>query len=141
MGVLNNEEIELIQESYERIRLSKGFLADAFYRKLFRLAPEARGLFQADLSQQMGKFSSMLDFLVNNLHQPWFFTGKLKKLAKRHVAYGALPEHYALVGQALIAALHEVASGGMSDREEQAWKLLFSDVSGTMIEAAYPDAA
>lgn len=78
MSFLNKEEIGLVTKSFERVQLQKGFLADTFYRKLLIMAPAARELFPQGMSEQLNKFTSMLDFLVVNLHQPWFFTGKLK---------------------------------------------------------------
>jgi hemoglobin-like flavoprotein len=42
---------------------------------------------------------------------------KLRELGARHVAYGATPEHYIVVGEVLIASLAEIA--GTAWRPEQ----------------------
>jgi hemoglobin-like flavoprotein len=61
---------------------------------------------------------------------------KLRDLGERHVAYGALPEHYPVVGQALIAAMAEVAGDAWKSEHADAWGTAFGIVSGAMLEGA-----
>ena len=49
----------------------------------------------------------------------------LRALGARHVAYGARPEHYGVVGEVLIAAEYE-----------RAWAAAFDVVAGVMLEGA-----
>lgn len=141
MTNLSKDDIQLIKSSYRKIQHQEGFLAEAFYRILFRNSPEARGLFPKEMGEQLEKFTDMLDFLVNNLSTPWVFTGRLRRLAKRHVGYGAEPEHFALVGTALLAALDEMNPVGLNDKEKDAWRRAYGGITQIMIEAAYPNAA
>ena len=141
MADLTSHEVKLIQESYRAIRLQKGYLAESFYRILFRNAPAARELFEDDMTSQMDKFNDMIDFLVNNLSTPWIFTGKIKRLAKRHVNYGAEIAHYELVGEALLAAIEDMAPRSLTDEEIDAWGKAYRGISGMMIDEAYDTAA
>lgn len=141
MNFLTPDETEQLKDSYARLAPVKGYLANTFYRRLFAMAPQARPLFPDDLSEQMDKFASMVDLLMENLDEPWFFMGKVKRLAKRHVRYGAQPEHYVIVGQALIQALEELTPGGLSLQERTLWEQLYNFLSDTMIEAAHPKAS
>jgi hypothetical protein len=49
----------------------------------------------------------------------------LRKLGARHVAYGARPEHYPLVGGALIAAMATIAGDAWTAENELAWNDAF----------------
>jgi hemoglobin-like flavoprotein len=61
---------------------------------------------------------------------------KLRDLGARHVAYGAQPAHYPVVGQVLIAAMAEVAGPSWTTEYEQAWGEAFAVVAGAMLEGA-----
>jgi hemoglobin-like flavoprotein len=61
---------------------------------------------------------------------------KLRELGARHVAYGAEPEHYPVVGQALIASMAAVAADAWRPEYEQAWGAAFEIVAGAMIDGA-----
>jgi hypothetical protein len=59
---------------------------------------------------------------------------KLYALGARHVDYGALPEHYPVVGEALIGAMAEVAGPAWTREYEVAWTEAVGVVAGVMIE-------
>ena len=61
---------------------------------------------------------------------------KLRELGARHVAYGARPEHYPVVGQALIAAMAEIAGDAWRPEYERAWAAAFEVVAGAMLDGA-----
>ena len=63
-------------------------------------------------------------------------TPKLRDLGARHVRYGALPEHYPVVGQVLIASMAEVAGDAWTLEYELAWTEAFAVVSGAMLDGA-----
>ncbi len=63
----------------------------------------------------------------------------LKGLGKRHVKYGVLEAHYAVVGQALIETLAAALQDAFTDEVKAAWVDVWGVISGTMIEGAeYP---
>jgi hemoglobin-like flavoprotein len=61
---------------------------------------------------------------------------KLRELGARHVAYGARPEHYPVVGSALIASMAAIAGDDWKPEYESAWSGAFEIVAATMIEGA-----
>jgi hypothetical protein len=61
---------------------------------------------------------------------------KLRELGGRHVAYDARPEHYPVVGAALIASMAEVAGDPWTPAYEAAWAAAFEIVAGAMLEGA-----
>jgi hemoglobin-like flavoprotein len=61
---------------------------------------------------------------------------KLRELGARHVAHGARPEHYPVVGEVLIASMAEIAGEAWQPEYERAWGEAFAIVAGAMIEGA-----
>jgi hemoglobin-like flavoprotein len=61
---------------------------------------------------------------------------KLRELGARHVAYGAQPEHYPVVGAALIASMAEVAGDAWTCDYEAAWGAAFEIVAAAMLAGA-----
>ena len=60
----------------------------------------------------------------------------LRKMGARHVAYGARPEHYPLVGATLIASMAALAGDGWKQEYETAWAAAFDIVAGAMTAGA-----
>ena len=59
-------------------------------------------------------------------------------LAKRHVAYGTAPEHYPVVGGALLWTLEKGLGESWTPEVADAWTEAYSTLSGFMISEAYP---
>jgi nitric oxide dioxygenase len=77
-----------------------------------------------------------LVLLRNSLHDLESVTPKLRDLGARHVRYGALPEHYPIVGEVLIASMAEIGGEAWTFEYEQAWTEAFAVVSGAMLDGA-----
>src|SRR5262249_39958102 len=60
----------------------------------------------------------------------------LRRLGARHVAYGARPEHYPVVGEVLIGAMAEIVGPAWRPEYERAWGIAFGIVAGTMLGGA-----
>ena len=68
------------------------------YRRLFILAPELRGMFKADMSEQARKLMDTLAVAVSMLHDLPKLEAALRDLGTRHLEYGVKAEHYTTVG-------------------------------------------
>lgn len=133
---ITNGTAELLGKSFARIARDPERFADSFFSRLFQIAPSLAPLFRSDLKELGRKFTSMLGVLVAGLHQFDLLQPMLADCARRHVAYGAEPQHYALVGEALMFALEGVLEG--DDDALAAWRETYAAVSQAMIAAAYP---
>jgi hemoglobin-like flavoprotein len=109
---------------------------DAFYARLFAAAPAVRPLFSDDMRRQKTMLLGALVLLRKSLRDLDAIVPKLRELGARHVAYGARPEHYPLVGAALIAAMAEVTGDAWTPDYEAAWGAAFEIVAGAMLEGA-----
>jgi len=68
------------------------------------ISPAAKDLFPADLTEQRKKLIATLAIVVNRLSNLQSFLPAARTLTKRHVNYGAKPEHYPVVGSAVLHA-------------------------------------
>ncbi|MFK7745242.1 MAG: globin domain-containing protein [Roseobacter sp.] len=128
------DQIKTVQDSFDRVFPVKEELSETFYAELFAIAPGVRGMFPEDMMSQRLKLSDTLSYTVRNLHRPEVVEETIVGLARRHVKYGAIPDHFAPVGMALITALKTHLPGGMSDQEADAWLLAYTFISDMMIE-------
>lgn len=136
------DQIQLVQTSFDRVFPHREALAETFYGELFRSTPSVRPYFPTDMSEQRIKLVDTLAYVVRNLDRPELIEETVLGLARRHVRYGAKPEHFGPVGMALVHALNETMPGEMTAEEGVAWLLAFSFVSDMMVaEIQRSDAA
>jgi methyl-accepting chemotaxis protein len=76
----------------------------------------------------------MLDVAVNMLGPDLDpVTHALKELGERHLAYGVIPDHYPIVGQALLSTLEAALGDGWTPQVKEGWTAIYGFVSTTMI--------
>jgi len=88
------EQVRLVQESFAKVAPIADQAAVMFYDRLFELAPQVKTMFPADMTEQRRKLMATLAFAVNGLANLQSVLPAASALAKRHIAYGAKPEHY-----------------------------------------------
>jgi hemoglobin-like flavoprotein len=112
-------------------------LMDVFYARLFATAPAVKPLFAGtDLVRQKAMLLTTLVLLRKSLHNLDAIIPTLRALGARHVGYGAEPEHYAVVGQVLIASLAEIAGEAWRPEHELAWAAAFEVIADAMLSGA-----
>ena len=130
-------DLEALETSFDLIAPRGDDLMDAFYARLFEAAPAVKPLFAGtDMKRQKTMLLGTLVLLRKSLRDLDPIVPKLRELGARHVAYGAQPEHYPVVGQALIGAMAEVAGPAWLPEYERSWGAAFEIVAGAMIEGA-----
>lgn len=123
-----------------------------FSYRIFEIAPAAKGLFSftagyaadddalyenPDFLEHARTVVRMLDATVNMLGpdlEP--VSSTLEDLGQRHVAYGVLPAHYAVVGEALMFTLEAALGDAWTATVREGWSGIYSFVSTTMIRGA-----
>jgi nitric oxide dioxygenase len=130
-------DLDALETSFDVVAPRGDELMDVFYERLFIAAPAVRPLFaDTDLRRQKGMLLSTLVLLRNSLRNLDAIVPALRGLGARHVAYGARPEHYPLVGEVLIASMAQVAGAAWRPEHERAWAAAFAVVAGVMCEGA-----
>lgn len=135
------QERELVQRSFAAVAPIADQAAEMFYNRLFEIAPEARELFKGNMKSQGNKLMKMLATAVAGLDDMDALVPAVEELGRRHVKYGAQPEHYKPVGEALIWTLEKGLGDKFTPAVRNAWVTTYGVLSNAMIAAAYPQAA
>jgi hemoglobin-like flavoprotein len=130
-------ELDALETSFDLVAADGDQLMDVFYARLFAAAPAVKPLFAGtDLRRQKGMLLAALVLLRKSLRNLEAIVPNLHALGARHVAYGARPEHYPVVGEVLIASMAQVAGDAWRPEYERAWVAAFEVVAGVMLEGA-----
>ena len=129
-------DLDALETSFDLVAPRGDELMDEFYSRLFAAAPAVRPLFSSDMGRQKAMLFSALVLVRKSLRDLDSLVPTLRRLGARHVAYGARPEHYPLVGETLIASLAAVAGENWELRYELAWCGAFEIIAALMIEGA-----
>jgi hemoglobin-like flavoprotein len=137
---MNPTQIKLVQDSFAKVAPISEQAAVLFYDRLFEVAPAVKAMFPADMTEQRKKLMGTLAVVVNGLTNLEAVLPAASALAKRHVNYGAKPEHYPVVGGALLWTLEKGLGDGWTPDVAEAWTAAYSTLSGYMISEAYGSA-
>lgn len=130
---LTAQHIKLVQQSWRNLRdINPQIIADLFYTKLFFDHPEARGLFPKDMTAQHQKLIDMLNVVVARLDHLETLTTEIDAMGKRHVTYGAQPQHYEWVGAALLWTLKRGIGMDWTPELEEAWTICYQSLAAQM---------
>jgi hemoglobin-like flavoprotein len=130
-------DLEALETSFDLVAPRGDELMDVFYARLFAAAPAVKPLFaRTDLKKQKTMLLGTLVLLRKSLRNLEAIVPKLRELGARHVAYGAAPEHYPVVGGVLIASMEEIAAEAWRPEYGHAWCKAFAIVAGAMLEGA-----
>ncbi|MGW3667736.1 globin domain-containing protein [Streptomyces sp. NPDC005141] len=131
---------EILRSSFAVVERRAEFAVKYFYSHLFRHNPELRGLFPADLPQDMerqrDRLFAALTFVMDGLEDPEL-PRYLRDLGRDHRKYLAQPDHYAAVGASLIAAFAFVAGSAWSTEAEKAWAEAYGTITHLMLQGAW----
>jgi len=118
----------------------------AFFRNVFRIAPEALQLFSfrdvvnlyesPQLKAHATKVMSTVGVAVAGLQDIGKLVPVLSMLGKKHLAYGVLPAHYDVVGQALLETLEAGLGEHWTPAAAHAWATVYGTVADVMKSAA-----
>jgi len=129
-------DLEALETSFDLVAPRGDELMDEFYSRLFAAAPAVRRLFPADMQKQKNMLLAALVLLRKSLRDLDAVVPTLRKLGAKHVAFGAQPEHYPVVGGALIGAMAAIAGNDWKPEYGSAWGAAFEIVAATMLEGA-----
>jgi hemoglobin-like flavoprotein len=137
------EQVKLVQQSFAQVVPIADTAAEIFYGRLFDVAPSVKPLFHGDMAQQRRKLMAALTVVVNGLGDLPSVLPAASALAKRHVDYGAKPDHYPVVGEALLWTLERGLGPQWTPEVAAAWTAAYTALSSFMIAEAYgrPQAA
>jgi nitric oxide dioxygenase len=128
--------IRHLRESVALLPMEDLAPVDAFYNRLFELAPEVRPLFKRDMGLQAKKLSDMLVWVIGHLEHPEELSRELRTLGSRHRDYGVEIDQYAPLGSALIWMFQRTLGDRFSSEMEEAWLEAYAFISSAMERGA-----
>ena len=137
---MNPTQIKLVQDSFAKVAPISEQAAVLFYGRLFEVAPSVRAMFPDDMTEQRKKLMATLAVVVGGLTNLEAVLPAASALARRHVNYGAKPEHYPVVGGALLWTLEKGLGDAWTPDVAEAWTAAYATLSGYMISEAYGSA-
>jgi hemoglobin-like flavoprotein len=134
---MTDEQIILIKKTWKLFRdINPLMVGDTFYSKLFTDNPALRKMFPKQMNEQYTKLIDMLSTIVARLDHLNDLTGEIEAMARRHVHYGVKPEHYRLVGNALLWTLRQGLGRDWDEKVEEAWTKCYTTLADAMIKAS-----
>jgi hemoglobin-like flavoprotein len=134
---LTHGQIQLIKQSWVVFRsMNPALVGDAFYSKLFVENPSLRKMFPKQMDEQYKKLIDMLSVIVARLDHLDDLSGEIAAMGRRHVQYGVRPEHYRLVGNALLWTLENGLGNDWSEEVKDAWEKCYATLADSMINAS-----
>ncbi len=129
--------VDLLEQSFERIKPCAEQFVASFYENLFQAHPEVKPMFaHVDMTQQERKLLSALVLVVENLRNPNALESVLSALGSRHVGYGSLPQQYPAVGQALLLTFEQYLQDDWTPELQQAWTDAYGAITAQMLRGA-----
>lgn len=131
------DQVTLVQQTFAKVAPISEQAAVTFYDRLFEVAPSVKAMFPTDMKEQRKKLMATQAVVVNGLGNLESVLPAASALAKRHVGYGAKPEHYPVVGGALLWTLEKGLGSVWTPEVADAWTAAYGTLSGFMISEAY----
>jgi hemoglobin-like flavoprotein len=133
---MNDEQVRIVQETFEKVRTISETAAELFYKRLFELNPSFKSLFKGDMKKQGRMLMQMIDYAVKGLDEPDTILPTIQDLGKRHVGYGVKEEYYCTVGESLLWTLEQGLGSDFTPEAKEAWTEAYKLLSGVIIDAA-----
>ncbi|MEG3890024.1 pentapeptide repeat-containing protein [Microcoleus sp. MON2_D6] len=129
--------VEVLEQSFDKIKPRADDFAASFYEKLFTTHPELKPLFATtDMAKQQKKLISALVLVVENLRSPEALEPVLKALGGRHIGYGVIPKYYGPVGEALLSAFEQSLQQDWTPEVKLAWTNAYRAITALMLKGA-----
>ena len=127
-------QVEIVENSFKLIATDAHRASQIFYDELFYRAPHLRQLFPEDMARHKGKFVQMLAMIVKGLDKVSSISEEVVNLGRRHMSYDVQPEHYAVVGEALLAMLERFLGPRLTPEIRDAWAAAYDMLARLMQE-------
>jgi NAD(P)H-flavin reductase len=129
----------LLKESWTLVEEQQDKVAGYFYARMFLSNPQLRDLFPIQMEVQRARLLGAIVTAVQTLEDPERFEDYLHGLGRDHRKFHVAPEHYDIVGNALVDALRAFAGQQWNIEYEQAWRDAYAVIAKKMLAGADAD--
>lgn len=129
--------VEVLEQSFQQVKPRASEFVASFYDNLFIAHPEVKPLFaNIDMAKQHKMLLNALVLVVESLRKPEVLGEALNALGARHVNYGASPQYYGAVGEALLVTFEQYLQENWTAEVKQAWLSAFEVIEAQMLQGA-----
>jgi hemoglobin-like flavoprotein/uncharacterized protein YjbI with pentapeptide repeats len=133
-------DIEVLEQSFDKVKPHANEFAASFYENLFQAYPEVKPLFaNTDMVNQQKKLLNSLVLVVENLRNPEALAPVLHALGARHIGYGAIPKYYGPVGEALLVTFEQYLLEDWTPEVKKAWLDAYRAITALMLKGTGAD--
>jgi NAD(P)H-flavin reductase/hemoglobin-like flavoprotein len=129
----------LLKESWSLVEEYQDKVAGYFYARIFLSHPGLRDLFPVQMDLQRSRLLGAIVTAVQTLEDPEKFDAYLRALGSDHRKFHVEPEHYEVVGGALIESMRYFAGEQWSIEYDQAWADAYAVIAARMMAGADAD--
>jgi NAD(P)H-flavin reductase/hemoglobin-like flavoprotein len=126
----------LLKESWGYVEDRADDLANNFYARIFLEDPSLRELFPVAMTDQRFRWVQSLISVMQMVDDPEALDDFLGKLGRAHRRFHVEPQHYGVVGVALLNSLREYAGERWTIEYDQAWRDAYDLIAIRMLTAA-----
>jgi hemoglobin-like flavoprotein len=131
-SMITDTQIAAVQSSFQRVLPIADQAGMLFYGRVFELAPATRAMFGPDIELQATRTMAALRTAVEGLDRLDEVGPMLVRLGARHVRYGVRPEHFDVVGEALMWTLEQGLGDALTPPVREAWSAAWALIRDAM---------
>jgi len=132
-------DIARLKKSFARVAMHGDEVPLHFYADLFLKHPETRDMFPVSMQAQRTHLVAALVSIVSSVEDLDALTTFTRDLGRDHRKFGTLAEHYAAVGDSLLATFAYFCGDSWDADLEADWRAAYELIATTMIAAAQDD--
>lgn len=139
---LDDKTITTLKSTVDFLADQGAVITGLFYQKLFVSHPELKNIFNLahqDSGQQQQALANAVYGFAANLDNLDNLAEEISRITHKHASLNVQPEHYPIVGENLLAAIHETVSAAIdtptADTMTDAWEKAYSVLAGLLINA------
>jgi nitric oxide dioxygenase len=130
---MNNETKAIIKSTAPVLKEHGEAITTEMYKVLFKKYPQTKELFKDAAPDQYKKLASAVYAYAANIDQLENLGKGIEQMATVHVNTNVLPEHYPMVGDALLQAIKNVLGDAATDEVMAAWEEAFGFLANVLI--------
>jgi len=119
---LSSKTVELVKSTASAIEQNAEAITIRMYEVLFNKYPETKLIFENAASDQHRKLAFFVSTYAVNIDNLALLSDIVEKIATTHVNVAVKPEHYPMVGDAILMAMKDILGDTASDEVLQAWR-------------------
>ncbi|MBE0362065.1 nitric oxide dioxygenase [Pseudoalteromonas ulvae UL12] len=135
--MLSEQQLGLIKTTIPVLESAGPALTAHFYQRLFSHHPQLQHIFnmsnQKSGRQQLALFEAIAAY-AKNIENVSVLIGAVERIAQKHTSLNIQAEHYAIVGEHLLATLDELAPESFPKNVLAAWQSAYQVLAGIFIE-------